>query len=851
MESECESITLWFEKNRKTLSDFGLWFLGNEPNSQSACEFATSDFRLLIARLSTYRDVSSGITHTYLWQLARQVKGVFADFAFLPPARDEKRLVKDGIPFLTGITSKQPPQKFDLIAISNCVVQELINLPAMLYHSGIALSRKAREDNAQPMIILGGSNSYATEILHGITGGGCEGEGLVDCVLIGDGEKSFPKIIRLMKENRHLSRNELLRLLADNVDGFYDPEAYRRLFDRKGRKNSVDSSSFDFPAVKAARIDPDDLENMFTGGPIPYFEHAAGTSQLLVSNGCPFFCSFCKESWEQKPYRERSVSKCLSDARLLKASMGITEINLSSFNVNTLSSLPELLSALGRIFERVAIKSQRFDGVAFAPELLKYQIEAGKRTFTCAMEGISDRIRRILQKNLDNRTVMTGFSRLFGADIRQMKVFMIITGWEQTADYDEFSGLLAELKTMLRNKRQKPLITFSFACLFRPPMTPMQYMYRKIQPGDMEKALETVMQIAAKAGFETRISAGAYDAMVSEFLAYADRRVTKILVEASILKGFRYHGEIDDKIFDFFRRRLDNESIELANVHFEASSETVFPWSHIDSGISERFIFENHQVLKSGSENRSCIPEPFGTGRCLGCSACDTSARKEFVTGLRHALSRAYAVESGTTKLKPHRYHLEAYIPRIWCDCPDGFIFAALARLIMLRLPETIDHVKDFEPTMDRQGAFGYFTTDLIVDSSEFGKIVQNAADSGIFEQDECGLRIIAIRPAGNTELVTHPMMVYKLHALETRDLREISGAIDAMLTRYRFKHRKYRVGQVMLWELAPGYAKKSGIKKIELDERSGQVIFSIIKHPEKHFFRMPGFLSDIEILLP
>lgn len=63
--------------------------------------------------------------------------------AFLPPERDEKLLLDAAVPLLTGTTSKMPAGAFDVIAISNSVLQELINLPAMLQFSGLPLTLPA------------------------------------------------------------------------------------------------------------------------------------------------------------------------------------------------------------------------------------------------------------------------------------------------------------------------------------------------------------------------------------------------------------------------------------------------------------------------------------------------------------------------------------------------------------------------------------------------------------------------------------------------------------------------------------------------------------------------------------
>ena len=124
-----------------------------------------------------------------------------------------------------------------------------------------------------------------------------------------------------------------------------------------------------------------------------------------------------------------------------------------------LGSLP---NELGSHFDRVAIKSQRFDAVVNAPELLDLQFDAGKRTYTCAMEGISDRLRMFLQKNLDEPTILRGIDLLMQRNMRQLKVFLILTGYEEKADFDEFRAFLDKIGSKTQSGKNKPHISVLF-----------------------------------------------------------------------------------------------------------------------------------------------------------------------------------------------------------------------------------------------------------------------------------------------------------------------------------------------------------------------------------------------------
>ncbi|MFA6748378.1 MAG: hypothetical protein WCS82_00720, partial [Candidatus Riflebacteria bacterium] len=213
----------WFAKNRNRMT--GNWFLGQEPGTINPGRFSAARIKVLIARLSQYQDVCAGITHSYLFQMAASVEGCYADLAFLPPEQDERLMIADSVPLLTATTSKRHPCEFDVIAISNSVLQELVNLPALLKFSGIPLSASERNETGAPLVILGGSNSYTHSILHGqIDCNFPENKGLVDGVMIGDGELVFCKLLEVIRDNKEqLSRKALTELCKKEIPGFYEP----------------------------------------------------------------------------------------------------------------------------------------------------------------------------------------------------------------------------------------------------------------------------------------------------------------------------------------------------------------------------------------------------------------------------------------------------------------------------------------------------------------------------------------------------------------------------------------------------------------------------------------------------
>ena len=672
-----DQIRDWFVKNRYKLSGKGVWLQGGEPNTLKAELFNSASIKVLLVRLSAYSDVSTGITHSYLYQMGASVNSCFIDMAFLPPERDEHLMREAGIPLLVGTTSKEPAYNFDVIAISNSVLQELVNIPALLEFSFIPLSRETRTKVKAPIILMGGSNSCTHSILHGEVSLNGE-EGLVDGILMGDGEQVFAKTLTLIRDHKDINRFDLLKLLRDKITGFYEPSSYNQIFENGKLTSIFHEEKAPYP-VKSSKTACENDSETFIGGPLLY--EGAGASHVIVSAGCPSFCSFCKESWEQKPYREMSYKKVFEAALKLKANMGLNEIALMTFNANTCSDVFSIVNELSKYFDRVSIKSQRFDAIVNAPELLDLQFDAGKRTYTCAMEGISESMRKLLQKNLDEETILKGIDLLMQRNMRQMKVFLIITGYETQEDINEFKTFLDKIGSKTQTGKNKPKITFSFAVLFRSPQTPMQFAGERADSKQIKANLETLCSAIKSAGYEARISSGVEDALLSEYIAYSDRRFTKVLVEASIKYGARYRGEIDSKLLKVWQNLLSQYNLPVVSEQ-KRDLTTILPWDDIDTGINKEFLWKTFDNVKNGKEIRACLAKPWGNAICAGCGACKSLEYRNKLHQMGPNIENKQSINS--TISKKYISWFSFNIPEKWAYCNREFIKAALARRLML-----------------------------------------------------------------------------------------------------------------------------------------------------------------------
>ncbi len=313
---------------QQALQEFALHIPRPNPTFHNP-PFAEAKFRVLIMRLSPFRDVERSTPHLFLAQEARRaLPEAYIDMAFFPLPYDLARMEEAGVSLLTGIQSHHgvggadidhPPDMrhpFDVVLISNAYTLELVNLPYMLLHAGVPLLASQR-DETWPLFIMGGSNAMAAQAV--ITEGG---DSLVDALFFGEGEDQVGILLRCLYAQAHAPKAERLRRAAERVVG---------LWVAGEGAQTVEKAVLSQPRGAHLLVDYPLLNG-----------EEAGTAKLQITYGCPAFCSFCFEGYDRKPYREVPYTEILEAACQLKA-WGVETLELYSFNFNTHTDIFALL----------------------------------------------------------------------------------------------------------------------------------------------------------------------------------------------------------------------------------------------------------------------------------------------------------------------------------------------------------------------------------------------------------------------------------------------------------------------------------------------------------------------------
>ena len=674
--------------------------------------FQDASYRVLIVRLSPFRDVDRSIPHLFLFhEVRRALPDAFVDLAFFPSAGERDLFRQEGIPFLIGTQSLRSADEFDLVLISNAYTLELINLPYLLISLGIPLFssqrrlrkarlrkarlRKARLRKARlqkagpewPIMILGGSNALAAQAII------CEdGDSLVDGIFFGEGEGLVGDLVRFLQRNREMDRNELLERTAGQTTGFWAAGSLH------ATTKAICTPEAQFLPVEYPILNSPEA-------------HAAN---LQINYGCPAFCSFCFEGYDRKPYRELSLSDVLSAARRIKRTQGVEELNLYSFNFNTHQDILDMILELHRLFDRVSFKSQRLDILQHAGVLLEAEVEADKRDFTLGIEGISQRTRAWLHKSLSTEDITGLIERLLTLKIRRVKLFYVLTGYETDEDIEEFRRFLKWLKETRRSRDRRlrgrhVRVIFSFGLLVRMPLAPLRYDRLLLDEEAWRPLIGQVKSACETNGFEFRLAFGWPAYCVTQVLAMGGYWLVEPMV-ALAQKGYCFDTALPLEYWNELRGWMERAG--HWNDAFLGEKEADYPFAleFVESNVSAEFLYRQYREAQSpsppptrgevgaGTDSGYCLGSREQPGRCLGCGACVDEEQRRAITHhrIRQPERRQYMAQLREVMARKRRLQpayfllcLDSWLAGALPEFLNGFIFKEL----LARYPEQADNL--------------------------------------------------------------------------------------------------------------------------------------------------------------
>lgn len=556
--------------------------------------FEEASSRILIVRLSPWKDVDRSQAHLFLFSEARTaLPGAFIDFSFFPEKADRELLARgtrgegDAAPFFFGIASGRGVPEFDLVLVSNAFGLELVNLPWLFSTAGLPFRSSARRGlEPCPIFILGGSNASGTGAIVRE-----DGDSFVDGIFFGEGEGAAGRLCAILAEGGG-GRAERLARAADGIAGFWAPTL-------PGREIGIRRLRASPPPL----VDPPNLNSA-----------NSGTVRLQISAGCPGLCSFCFEGWDRRPYRELPEAEVLAAARELKRNTGADSLEVYSFNFNTHESVASLIFELGRIFRRVNLMSQRLDILAGVSGLLEAELAGDKRSFTLGVEGISRRMRAYYRKGIEDDELERLVALLVRPGIKELKLFYIVSGLEESPDLEEFSAFARRLDEARRDIAQGLRIIVSAGYLVRLPRTPLQYAPLCLDRAALEGIAKSMAAACDANGLEFRLVADFGEYATDQLIGLAGGALADWL-EALPESGFTFDGTLSKGAWPSLSEFATGRGL-LDEAFLGEKAEGWRP--------PLAFLVDDDSVLRSEylearswKDRKACLGEG-----CRGCGAC-------------------------------------------------------------------------------------------------------------------------------------------------------------------------------------------------------------------------------------
>ena len=558
-------------------------YIGGEHNSVTK-DWGRPYVRFLLAFPDIYEVGMSYLGMRILYGILNERGDALCERVFSVWPDMEKLLRQWHVP-LFSLESKRPLNEFDIIGFSLTYDLNYTNVLNILDLGGIPLRSRDRSDE-DPLVIAGGPAAYNPEPMADF----------IDAFVIGEGEEVIVEILEAYQRNQkpehrnqRADRKKMLSELA-KIEGVYVPSLYEVEYNGDGTIKKFAPKNSAPPIVRKRVVK--DLNSCFypVKQVVPYIQIVHDRICLEIMRGCKHFCKFCQAGVVCLPRRERSREKIVELAKEVYRNTGYEEMSLMSLSSGDHSRIKEIFEELTAAFKErgvsVSLPSLRIEGLADElPELIRRVRKSG---LTFAPESGSERLRKVINKNIDIELLARAALEAYKAGWDRIKLyFMIGLPQESDEDLSATAGLIAHISGLRRRFNKGPgFITASIAAFIPKPHTPFQWV--SMEGRDVLKARQRFLRDRNPNRKKVKLDFHDLETSILEgVISRGDRRLGQVLEKAWGM-GARFDGW-----GEFFNAELWHEAFRAAHIEPDfyinraRPHEEILPWDIIDIGISK------------------------------------------------------------------------------------------------------------------------------------------------------------------------------------------------------------------------------------------------------------------------
>lgn len=426
---------------------------------------------------------------------------------------------------------------------------DFLTIFSMLEKYSIPLKSKERTD--EPLIFAGGPVVSANPEPY---------KDFFDFFIIGDGEDVNLTAVKICKNAKN--KHEALKLLSE-VEGIYVPA---------------------YPG-KVKKLTKRLTECIYT----PIISEDAffkNTFILEMSRGCANRCGFCLASYLNLPLR------CVPYDELLKTiNLGLSYTDKIALLGAQISAHPHFHDVCKYIYEKIksgqkiemSVSSLRVD--AITPDVVKTLTAAGQKNSTLAIEAGSERLRKVINKNLTEEQIFNAVKIAKDNGLKGLKFYGMIGLPTETAHDLE---AIVELGRKVKAENKGFDISFGFSSFVPKPNTPFQWCGRENTKSLEEKA-NFLKKELHKIGISSNVSSIKWDYWQA-VLSRGDESLNDFILEV-----YKSGGKLGAFKASAKKLNIDTDYFALKNYSFEKT----LPWDFIDISPEKDFLINENKRLLS------------------------------------------------------------------------------------------------------------------------------------------------------------------------------------------------------------------------------------------------------------
>ena len=597
-------------------------YVGGEVNAVPT-DWDATDVRWALMYPDAYEVGAPNQGVQILYEVLNEQPGVLCERTYAVWPDLEALMREHDVPQFT-VDAHRPVGAFDLFGVSFSTELGYTNMLTALDLAGIPVLAAERVDG-HPLVVAGGHAAFNPEPIADF----------IDAAVLGDGEQAVLALTEIVRAWKHDGqpggRSGLLERVAASgvayVPSLYDVEY---LADGRIRRVVPRSAGVPWRVAKHTLMDLDEWD--YPRAPlVPLAETVHERMSVEIFRGCTRGCRFCQAGMITRPVRERSKAGIAAMVERGLAATGYEEVGLLSLSSADHSEIAEVTTFLADCYSdsqtSLSLPSTRVD--AFNVDLANELSRNGRRSgLTFAPEGGSERMRKVINKQVTEDDLIRTVATAYAAGWRQVKLyFMCGLPTETDDDVLQIARMAAEVIRVGRevSGRRDIRCTVSIGGFVPKPHTPFQWAAQldhettDARLALLRDAIRSNREYGKAIGFRYH---DGKPGIIEGLLSRGDRRVGRVILQAW-RQGARFDGWSEHFDFDRWQQAaeiaLADEPVDVDwYTTRERDHAEVLPWDHLDSGLDREWLWEDWQAALDEDGVEDCRWTP-----CFDCGVCD------------------------------------------------------------------------------------------------------------------------------------------------------------------------------------------------------------------------------------